>query len=59
MDECHGLLLVHDDGSYECLDPDCESLDPVRHDWRAGCDAIDEACRACTGGVAQPHRHAA
>jgi len=44
MDECHGLLVIHDDGTLECLDVDCLDLDPVRHDWRASCEDVPGVC---------------
>ncbi|HEV7886811.1 MAG TPA: hypothetical protein VGO92_04575 [Acidimicrobiales bacterium] len=37
MDECHGLLVTHQDGRVECLDLDCETPDAPRHPWRADC----------------------
>jgi hypothetical protein len=32
LDHCHGVLVLHSDGTVECTDPDC--LDPGldRHD---------------------------
>ncbi|MDP9388033.1 MAG: hypothetical protein M3Q48_08895 [Actinomycetota bacterium] len=34
---CHGVLLVHGDGTREC--PECAGPDPAGHDWRAPCEA--------------------
>jgi hypothetical protein len=46
MDECHGLLVTHEDGRVECLDVDgnCVELDPVRHEWRADCHEVPGVC---------------
>ncbi|MDQ1397652.1 MAG: hypothetical protein QOG64_2911 [Acidimicrobiaceae bacterium] len=42
VDHCHGLLIVHADGSVECCEPDgCPGLDPVLHDVRLACDGCD------------------
>lgn len=37
-DGCTGILVTHDDGRVECLDPVCGDPDAVRHDWRQPCD---------------------
>jgi hypothetical protein len=47
MDGCGGWLITHDDGTVECVEVDCESLDPVRHDWRTTCAELDELCHDC------------
>lgn len=41
MDECHGLLVTHDDGRVECLDDACVATDAPRHEWRASCADVD------------------
>jgi hypothetical protein len=37
LDDCHGVLVVHDDGRAECLDVDCTDSDEARHQWRLAC----------------------
>jgi hypothetical protein len=44
MDECHGLLVTHEDGRVECLDDDCTQLDGPRHQWRATCTEVPGLC---------------
>jgi hypothetical protein len=62
MDECHGLLVTHEDGRVECLDVDCVELDAARHDWRAGCADVPGLCgcgsreRATDGQAARSDR---
>ena len=51
MDECHGVLVTHDDGRVECLDDGCVRLDGPRHEWRASCADIPGLCD-CTGRAA-------
>lgn len=44
MDECHGLLVTHEDGRAECLDGDCVEPDAPRHAWRALCLDVPGLC---------------
>lgn len=47
LDHCHGTLLAHDDGSYECTDGSCAGPDPLRHGFVAGCEIV-AGCPTCT-----------
>lgn len=51
MDGCTELLVTHEDGHRLCVDPACESPDPLRHDWRVDCRELDEPCGECTEAV--------
>jgi hypothetical protein len=44
MDECHGVLVTHQDGSVECLESGCADLAAPRHEWRAGCADVPGLC---------------
>lgn len=52
MDGCRDLLVTHDDGRAECLDPACELPDLLHHEWRVGCTDLDEGCPRCAEPVA-------
>lgn len=56
MDGCTGWLVTHEDGTLECIDVDCTSVDVARHDWRTTCTEIDDPCGRCTEPVAMPDR---
>ena len=43
FDQCGGLLVIHDDGTTECLEPDCRDHDQARHEWRSDCGS----CALC------------
>jgi hypothetical protein len=58
MDECHGLLIVHDDGRVECLEPDCFDTDRLRHEWHGQCADVPGLCD-CAGRDEHRHRRAA
>ena len=59
MDHCTEFLVTHEDGHRSCVDPACESPDPVRHEWRVECGDLDERCADCTEPVPTRHRRAA
>jgi hypothetical protein len=40
---CHGTLVRHDDGSWECSAPWCGG-DPVGHDFVLGCADVWAVC---------------
>jgi hypothetical protein len=44
MDECHGVLVTHQDGSVECLESECVDLAAPRHEWRADCADVAGLC---------------
>jgi hypothetical protein len=59
-DGCTGILVTHDDGWVECLDPDCTDADALRHQWRLACADVDTAsCGACADPLPDRRRHAA
>lgn len=59
MDHCTELLVTHEDGHRSCVDSTCESPDPVRHEWRIDCGALDGPCIDCTEPVPTRERRAA
>ncbi|WAL67182.1 hypothetical protein ORV05_05165 [Amycolatopsis cynarae] len=50
LDHCHGTVILHEDGSVECTEPDCRDLDEARHTLRITCTEIEGGC-ACTAAV--------
>jgi hypothetical protein len=58
MDECLGLLVTHEDGRVECLDPDCVDGDRLRHEWLARCADIPGLCRCARPDVERQRRAA-
>jgi hypothetical protein len=56
MDGCVELLVIHEDGRAECIDPACELPERVFHDFRVLCSARDELCAACAAPAARDDR---
>ncbi|AHH97996.1 hypothetical protein GCM10010174_05930 [Kutzneria viridogrisea] len=42
---CHGTLIVHGDGSRECVEPSCRDVHRHRHDLVIDCRAVHGGCR--------------
>lgn len=58
-DGCTGILVTHEDGHVECLEPVCLDVDAARHDWRLPCSDLGEPCPACAEPMADRQWRAA
>ncbi|MBL1073514.1 hypothetical protein JK358_03825 [Nocardia sp. 2] len=51
LDHCHGTLIVHTDLAVECTEPECDSLDQVRHPRLADCADVIGGCACDPRGI--------
>ena len=40
---CHGTLIRHGDGTFECTEPDCGG-DAALHEYAVSCDEMQASC---------------
>lgn len=55
LDHCHGTLIAHADGSYECTDWSCAAADRVRHPFLADCSNVAGGCECVVAEVFSRH----
>ncbi|MGX1808733.1 hypothetical protein ACWIGI_23685 [Nocardia sp. NPDC055321] len=55
LDHCHGTLIAHADGSFECTDWGCAAADRVRHPYLAECSMVAGGCE-CVVAEVDSHR---
>ena len=53
FDHCHELLVLHIDGTPECIDPKCSGHFDI-HEWEAFCLDLNWGCDCSRIGHAQP-----
>jgi hypothetical protein len=51
IDHCHGTLVLHSDGTFECTDPGCELGDTLRHAYVIDCSVVLGGCCSADGRI--------
>lgn len=53
VDHCHGTLIMHVSGEFECTDTECHDVDQARHPLVIDCATVEGGC-ACAPELIGP-----